>query len=55
VLGRYFIGAAAIRFVIEFVRVHEPLALGLAPAHWASLLVAGLGLVFLVNRRRMTR
>jgi phosphatidylglycerol:prolipoprotein diacylglycerol transferase len=32
----FLIGAGAIRFGIEFIRVDRPVALGLSVAHWAS-------------------
>ena len=44
VLGRYLVMVAALRFAIEFVRVHDAIALGLAPAHWLSILVAMIGI-----------
>src|SRR4051812_11850061 len=44
VVGRYLVLVAALRFAIEFVRVHQAIALGLAPAHWLSLLVAVAGI-----------
>jgi phosphatidylglycerol:prolipoprotein diacylglycerol transferase len=51
VLGRYLVLVATLRFFIEFVRVHEVLALGLAPAHWASLVVAAVGVTLLLRAR----
>jgi phosphatidylglycerol:prolipoprotein diacylglycerol transferase len=54
VLGRYLVMVAALRFGIEFVRVHDPIAFGLAPAHWISLLVASIGIGLLVQRSDST-
>lgn len=51
VLGRYLVAVASLRFAIEFVRVHQPLAFGLAPAHWLSLLVATIGASVLLKYR----
>lgn len=50
VLGRYLVMVATLRFGIEFVRVHDSIALGLAPAHWFSLMVALIGSGLLVRR-----
>ena len=44
VLGRYFVGAGALRFVIEFIRVNERVAFGLSVAHLVSLLAIAVGL-----------
>jgi phosphatidylglycerol---prolipoprotein diacylglyceryl transferase len=48
VLGRYLALSAAARFLIEFLRVNERVAMGLTVAHWAALalIVAGLWLMF---------
>jgi phosphatidylglycerol:prolipoprotein diacylglycerol transferase len=57
VLGRYLVGAGALRFLIEFIRVNERVAVGLSVAHLVSIAVVilGVGLV-LVHRsaRRKT-
>lgn len=47
VLGRYLIGAGALRFCIEFIRVNTRVAFGLSVAHLVSLaaIVAGVGLL----------
>ncbi|HXG90500.1 MAG TPA: prolipoprotein diacylglyceryl transferase family protein [Vicinamibacterales bacterium] len=47
VLGRYLILAGAARFAIEFIRVNEPVALGLTLAQWLSLtvIIAGAGAI----------
>ncbi len=45
VLGAYLIGAGAIRFAIEWIRVNPPVALGMSVAHWASLAAIGAGLM----------
>lgn len=50
VLGRYLLLAGALRFAIEFLRVHEPFWGGLAVAHLASLLAMAAGLALLVFR-----
>jgi phosphatidylglycerol:prolipoprotein diacylglycerol transferase len=47
VLGAYLTGAGTIRFLIEFVRVHEPVVLGLGVAHFASFAAAIAGGVLL--------
>ena len=54
VLGRYLIGAGALRFVIEFIRVNERVAFGLSVAHLVSLaaVVTGAGLLLHSHRRR---
>ena len=44
VVGRYLVMVAALRFAIEFVRVHEAIAFGLAPAHWLSIVIAAIGI-----------
>ena len=43
VLGRYLVGAGALRFAVEFLRVNERIAFGLSVAHFASIaaVVAG--------------
>jgi phosphatidylglycerol---prolipoprotein diacylglyceryl transferase len=48
VLGRYLVGAGTLRFVIEFIRVNERVALGLSVAHLVSLaaIAAGIGILF---------
>lgn len=48
VLGRYLVLSAGARFLIEFLRINERVALGLTVAHWAALalIVAGLWLAF---------
>lgn len=45
VIARYLMLVGALRFAIEFVRVHTPIALGLAPAHWISLAAIAAGLL----------
>lgn len=51
VLGRYFLIAGAVRFLIEFVRINDALALGLTAAQWIAGALAAVG-VALVARRR---
>ncbi len=53
VLGRYLIGAGALRFVIEFIRVNDRIALGLTVAHLVSIFVAAVGAGMLVAHRRV--
>jgi phosphatidylglycerol:prolipoprotein diacylglycerol transferase len=50
VLGRYLVGAGVLRFLIEFIRVDERVALGLSVAHFASLAVIVVGASLLVRR-----
>lgn len=52
VLGRYLAGAGTLRFLIEFLRVDERVALGLSVAHFASLaaILAGIGVVLTARR-----
>ncbi|MBI4263150.1 MAG: prolipoprotein diacylglyceryl transferase [Acidobacteria bacterium] len=47
-LGRYLMLAGMARFFIEFIRINDRVALGLTVAQWASLLVMGAGLMFVV-------
>ena len=51
VLGRYFVAAGALRFAIEFIRVHEPFLLGLAVAHVLSLVAIAAGVTMLIAAR----
>ena len=55
VFGAYLLGAGALRFAIEFVRVHEPVIGPLAIAHLASLgaIFAGAMLWFRTNREHV--
>jgi phosphatidylglycerol:prolipoprotein diacylglycerol transferase len=48
VLGRYFVGAGTLRFVIEFIRVNERVAFGLSVAHLVSLAAIAVGTGVLV-------
>ncbi len=54
VLGWYLVLTSAARFMIEFIRVNERVALGLTVAQWASLGLAAVGLWLLMagERRR---
>jgi phosphatidylglycerol:prolipoprotein diacylglycerol transferase len=52
VLGRYLVGAGALRFAIEFIRVNERVVGGLSVAHLASITIALSGAVFLRMGRR---
>jgi len=55
VLGRYLVGAGALRFVIEFVRVNERVAFGLSVAHLVSLAAIVLGAALLFVSQPMRR
>jgi prolipoprotein diacylglyceryltransferase len=55
VLGMYLVIAGAIRFAIEFVRVHEPIVGPLAPAHVLSLAAIAVGVVVLRGVPRQAR
>lgn len=55
VLGRYLVCVATLRFLVEFLRVHQVFAFGLAPAHWLSLGVAVVGLRLLMERNQARR
>jgi phosphatidylglycerol---prolipoprotein diacylglyceryl transferase len=52
VLGRYLVGAGALRFGVEFLRVNERVAFGLSLAHIISLLAIGAGAIMLAGARR---
>jgi phosphatidylglycerol:prolipoprotein diacylglycerol transferase len=43
VLGRYLVLTSAARFLIEFIRVNERVALGLTTAQWMALALIGAG------------
>lgn len=49
VVGSYLLAVGTLRFFVEFVRVHEPIALGLAPAHWISLGAVLTGLLLMLR------
>ena len=51
VLGCYLVLTSALRFVIEFIRVNERVALGLTVAQWASIGLAVAGACLLRMRR----
>ncbi len=57
VVGGYLVIAGAIRFGIEFVRVHEPVVGGLAVAHLAALLaiLAGTALLYAGRGRYLAK
>lgn len=57
VIARYLMLVGVLRFAVEFVRVHTPIALGLAPAHWISLaaIAAGVLMHFTTARNRPRR
>ena len=39
VLGGYLVLTGAVRFLIEFIRVNERVALGMTVAQWAALVI----------------
>ena len=51
VLGWYLILTSGARFLIEFIRVNERVALGLTVAQWASLGLAAVGIGLMVIAR----
>ena len=51
-VGRYLLVVGILRFFVEFVRVHEPLMLGLTPALWISLGAALAGLLLQMKSER---
>ena len=54
VLGPYLLGAGAIRFVVEFLRVDERVAGNLSVAHLASLAAMTAGLLLFSQRSPAT-
>jgi len=52
VLGLYFVLAGGFRFLLEFIRVNEPIVLGLTLAQIFALLVVAIGAALLVWPRR---
>ena len=54
VLGRYFVGAGTLRFLIEFIRVNERVLFGLSVAHLVSLtaIAAGVGILAVGRMKR---
>lgn len=52
VLGLYFMAAGAFRFAVEFIRVNEPILLGLTLAQIFAALIVITGAAFLVRGRR---
>jgi phosphatidylglycerol:prolipoprotein diacylglycerol transferase len=52
VLGRYLMLAGALRFAVEFVRVHEPILGPFAVAHLASLAAIAVGAVLTARKAR---
>jgi len=55
VLGRYFIGAGALRFLIEFIRVNQRVVGIFSIAHLASLAAVGVGSALLVSNQPLGR
>ncbi|HEU4687385.1 MAG TPA: prolipoprotein diacylglyceryl transferase family protein, partial [Vicinamibacterales bacterium] len=55
VVGRYLVGAAALRFAIEFIRVNQRVAFGLSVAHLVSLAAIALGTALLVISQPVQR
>lgn len=54
VLGRYLVLAGTARFVIEFIRVNERVALGLTVAQWVSLALAFAGVALVAGATAAT-
>ncbi len=52
VLGSYLVVTSVVRFLIEFIRVNERVALGLTVAQWACVGLAIVGLVLVSFGRR---
>lgn len=50
VLGRYLVFAGTTRFLIEFIRVNPPVALGLTVAQLASAALAAVGVALLIRQ-----
>lgn len=50
-IGRYLLLAGTARFLIEFIRINERVALGLTVAQFASLATMAVGMVWLAARR----
>lgn len=55
VLGLYFLLAGGFRFLIEFIRVNEPVFLGLTLAQLFALLLAGVGAALVFRAVPITR
>lgn len=55
VLGGYLLGAGALRFVIEFIRVNERVLFSLSVAHVVSIAVAIIGAGLLIRYARVGR
>ena len=54
VLGRYLVLAGLARFLIEFIRINERVALGLTVAQWVSLALVGIGAALLGAARSIS-
>lgn len=52
VLGLYFVAAGGFRFAVEFIRVNEPVFLGLTLAQIFATLIVSVGAVMLLRDRR---
>jgi phosphatidylglycerol:prolipoprotein diacylglycerol transferase len=55
VLGSYFVLTGVVRFLIEFIRVNERVALGLTVAQWAALAIGVTGTILILRARPGTR
>lgn len=55
VLGRYLLMTGALRFLIEFIRVNERVALGLTVAQWVSMAAVAVGLLMVAQAPRAQR
>jgi len=49
IVARYCLAAGAFRFLTEFIRVNERLALGLTLAQWSSIALTGIGVALAVT------
>lgn len=51
ILGQYFLLAGAFRFLVEFIRVNEPMLLGLTLAQLFALTLAAVGAALVIRAR----
>lgn len=51
VLGRYLVLTGTVRFLIEFIRVNERVAMGMTVAQWAALALGAIGIVLTARAR----
>ncbi len=55
VVAEFFILSGLARFLVEFIRINPPLALGMSNAQWAALLTTIGGIVLLLNVKKKFR